>query len=519
MPQSTTASSIHSIDEGRKLFRFLTLSKNTSALNFLSYLVATSFAICLFVFLNATQGFVLSQIVKVPSSELGYTSGSLSFYDEIFSLFLVAFWGIISDFFGRRLVYALGFFFMSVGIFTFTFAQNVYPQLLIFRLVFALGGAATSSMLTAVLADQVQDESKGKLSGVVGLFSGLGALIALFGFLRLPTMFKVNGLQYTFYIVGSICFLFSIFIWFSLKNRVVVKKNININNSSSSPRTPNSTGNATNASSDGLIPNYEVENAAPTSNSHIPRSARSIENCPAVIKSKSFPIVVKEGLYAIKDPKVLLGYVGGFLARGDTIILTLFLPLWVYKYYISNGTCSADNPDDVGIKDMCRSAYIYASTLSGIAQTVALVGAPLVGWFSDRFYRPISMVLSAIIGGLGYFLLYFQKDPTQKISFFIVSLVGLGEIGMVVSSLTFVTGKHIPLGSRGSIAGMYSMFGALGILINTKLGGWLFDNWDVGGAFFLMGVCHVFCLLLGFVVMINDFRKGSTHTSEAEEII
>jgi hypothetical protein len=96
-------------------------------------------------------------------------------------------------------------------------------------------------------------------------------------------------------------------------------------------------------------------------------------------KSLSVFQLAKEGLTAAKDPKILLGYIGSFLARGDTIIITLFLPLWIYKAYIDNGTCSAPSIEDPELKDVCRPAYLRASALSGLAQTFALVGAPIFG--------------------------------------------------------------------------------------------------------------------------------------------
>jgi MFS family permease len=125
--------------------------------------MATFLTISLFVFINASQGFVLAQIINIPINELGYAAGSLTFYDELLSLVMVFIWGLLSDFIGRRTVYSAGFLFMSLGLFSFTFAGSLYPDLLIFRLIFALGGSASSSMLTAVLADQSHDSTRGIL--------------------------------------------------------------------------------------------------------------------------------------------------------------------------------------------------------------------------------------------------------------------------------------------------------------------------------------------------------------------
>src|SRR5690349_1720174 len=102
------------------------------------------------------------------------------------SLPSVYLWGVASDRIGRRTVYSLGFLTMAIALASYTFAKNLYPQLLIIRLIFAVGGAASSSMVTAVLADYAGEQDRGKIAGVVGIVSGLGALLALFVFLPLP---------------------------------------------------------------------------------------------------------------------------------------------------------------------------------------------------------------------------------------------------------------------------------------------------------------------------------------------
>ena len=330
-------------------------------------------------------------------------------------------------------------------------------------------------MMTAVLSDFVTQENKGKLSGILGLFSGSGALLALFVFLRLPAYFdnEINGLKITYWIVAGISFLFAIFIGLVLRKP---RQSIHLDNTPvSSPASRN--------------------------------RPLSLDRCPVIVKSKNFPQIVYQGIIAIKNPRVLVSYFGSFLARGDTVIITLFLPLWIYSYYISSGSCASPAPNDPDINKSCREAYLKASTLSGVAQTAALLFAPLFGYISDKFYRPISMFIAAFIGAVGYFWLFFSQSPIGFTPFVIVSLIGIGEIGMVVCSLGFVTGDHIPIESRGSISGVYSMFGALGILFNTKLGGYLFDTWNPGAPFFLMGIAHVFVVVLVLIVVVVDYLE------------
>jgi MFS family permease len=226
--------------------------------------------------------------------------------------------------------------------------------------------------------------------------------------------------------------------------------------------------------------------------------------------SRGFMPVLTDGLLAIKNPRILLGYMAGFLARGDTVVLSVFIPLWVYAHYISTGKCVESNTD---VKTACHEAYVAASILSGVAQTVALFGAPFAGYLSDRVYRPFTVFLSTIIGGIGilcskitrrlrlFLAVYDQRSDVLFVIFscwygliqLTLGLVGLGEIGNVVCSLSLVTGARVPKASRGSVAGVYSAFGAVGILFHSKLGGYLFDSWDSGAPFFLM---YSYCLTL-----------------------
>jgi MFS family permease len=186
---------------------------------------------------------------------------------------------------------------------------------------------------------------------------------------------------------------------------------------------------------------------------------------------------------------------------------------WVYAYEINQGHCSVSNPNNQGqVKDVCHSAYVYASILSGIAQTFALIGAPCFGLLCDYIYRPLVVVLSGVIGMIGFYGVYTSANPLAPSTYVYVSLAGLGYIqiflndfregGMLVSSLSLVT--HCPSHIRGSVASYASIFGGIGILLNTKLGGHLFDTWTETAPFFLMGVGHTLITLFACALTIKS---------------
>jgi MFS family permease len=420
--------------------------------------------ISFFVFINSTQGFVLKEILKVPVDSLGEYSGNLVFYDELLSIIAVVVWGILSDRIGKYFVFGSGLTFISASLFAYTFAINLYPQMLSLRLLFAVGGAACSAMMTAVLADIVIERDKGKFAGLVGLTSGLGALLGVFVFLRLP---PTLGLQYSYFVVAGIALVSaSLFLVVPLTAKI-------------------SSGEELESGND-----------------------EEAEGGFVATQNKANPFQsAKAGILAAKNPNILLGYISSFLARGDSVSITLFIPLWVYKYYLEQGLCDSTNSLAVNeLVQSCRPAYLRASVMSGVAQVFALFGAPLFGYLSDRMYRPATVLIASIFAGVGYFLLAFSGNPSNAINFVYLSFIGIGEIGLIVTSLGLVTHSSIPKDSRGSVAGIASFFGAFGILLCTRLGGYLFDNWWTGGPFFLLGIIHTIFLMLGIVVIAIEMK-------------
>lgn len=105
------------------------------------------FAVCLFsiaflVFLNSSVSFVITDLVGRKDS-VGDLVGTLGFADELVALVACPFWGIVSDRLGVRMVCVLGYLIVGASLFILVQARNVYPQLLLARMMFSVGGAAT----------------------------------------------------------------------------------------------------------------------------------------------------------------------------------------------------------------------------------------------------------------------------------------------------------------------------------------------------------------------------------------
>lgn len=170
-------------------------------------------------------------------------------------------------------VCALGYTVIGLALLLFVQAKDVFPHLLLARLFFSIGGAAASTMVTAILPSMtapredsdeanlsrntpdasnahgfspsisseltvtplrlnnqsnLRSPSNGltptRLAGIVGIFTGCGALLALGFFLRLPELIERRGtspgqaLADSYYIVGALSLILALSCFIGLRN-------------------------------------------------------------------------------------------------------------------------------------------------------------------------------------------------------------------------------------------------------------------------------------------------------------
>ena len=240
----------------------------------------------------------------------------------------------------------------------------------------------------------------------------------------------------------------------------------------------------------------------------------------------------------------------------------------------SNGDPGMLTEPDLGdIKRSCREAYILASILTGVSQLVALLCAPAFGFLSDKSHRyNVSLIFSALAGILGYVLLALLPSPrydgpTGSFAVFLAMfLMGVSQIGAIVCSLGVLSDGVLQAhkdqrtsrasdretaasanGSnsatltnedrgegdetttllpesrshdtkpnlshlKGSIAGIYSLYGAVGILLLTKLGGFLFDTLSPVAPFYILAIFNGILLAVSIVC---GFLSGRHHSGES----
>ena len=240
-------------------------------------------------------------------------------------------------------------------------------------------------------------------------------------------------------------------------------------------------------------------------------------------------------------------------------------------YYISSGLCDDTGHTPQDLKARCREAYVLAAELTGVSQLVALLFAPIFGFLADRFRRfNVPLLTAALTGLVGYIGLAFLASPQTKGAhgtpwiFVIMALLGISQIGAIVCSLGLLgrgvldlqaektlsapaasdlvaraeghdfnrnetTGsieppdddnhegaerapllrgrRHSQNYLKGSIAGVYSLAGGVGILLLTKVGGLLFDKVSPVAPFVMISAFNFFLLAAGIVSGIYAVQK------------
>lgn len=353
--------------------------------------------------------------------------------------------------------------------------------------------------------------SSSKIAGYVGTCAGCGALLALLVFLPLPARFQKIGqppdraLQYSYYIVAGVALAVALFCFVGLRN-------------------------LQGENSKGRLSKQDI------TKSHVSLLWRQFWTAFTLGFSNS---------------EISLGYIGGFVARASSVGISLFIPLLVNATFLSSGLCPNDGETPGGLPDIkrrCPEAYVLAAELTGVSQFVALVCAPIFGYASAKLGTTIPLIFGSAAGIVGYpvFATQFSPEEHKAVAFLSVSLIGASQIGAIVCSLATLssgvldhtvpseglrkTGGNgmnesnaqdneadldetntteesgllseahvesvLDLSEiKGSIAGMYSLYGGAGILLLTKLGGYLFDKVSFGAPFYIMAVFNVVLLV------------------------
>ncbi|MBJ93938.1 MAG: hypothetical protein CMP23_05610 [Rickettsiales bacterium] len=454
--------------QGRK-FLFTQLQEGIKRQHLLFFYFSALITIGLAVLMSVLQPFLLEAFLQIPRSEQGTVTGNAAVVAEIVILCLIGIWGAGSDKVGRRLVYAVGIAIVALAAALHPFVSEA-AHLYLLRGLYAVGMAAATGMLATLAGDYVIKRDLGKANGLMGVCNAIGAALAATVLVKLPIRLRdsyvASGMEpseaataagwKTYLIVGGLGLLCAALLRLGL---------------------------------------------APKS------TTQTVERIP-------FATRLKEGVAAGRRDRVTaLSYVTAFVARADLAIAGLFIPLWCALYVQNNpkvllanskyqcgegsaGPCvdasgAACAPGSEGCLLAEGSAEAMACMADGLCLSlagmeragllIAMVGAgslwaaPFIGILCDRINRVSAVAVGLMLNVIGYGLTFFVVDPFSTAMLFVAMTIGAGEVAGVISTQSLIQ-QQAPVRSRGAVIGFFGFCGGLGILVNSFIGGKLFDT-------------------------------------------
>jgi len=222
-----------------------------------------------------------------------------------------------------------------------------------------------------------------------------------------------------------------------------------------------------------------------------------------------FFAIIRDGIKAARNPKIALAYCSSFAARGDSVVVTSLLSLWINQYELSHGIYLKITLF-LFLGSTPEHATSQAGVISGVCQTIALISAPLFGFLGDRYNRVLCQTIAALVAMIGYYFLFLVENPEGALVYIAVSIVGVGEIGMVISSQILLT-SEAPQNIRGAVSGFFGLAGSISVLVSTKLGGYLFDQWKPSSPFFLVGIYNTIVFIFGGIIYWINRKKPNEY--------
>jgi MFS family permease len=321
----------------------------------------------------------------------------------------------------------------TIGLILTSIGFYLYPhaetiaELALYRLIVAFGSAAMIGMMVTVIADYASDEDRGKANGMQGFIATLGAFIPP-ALAILPAVFVKQGYSE----LGAQQATFAVGASLGVFAAIIAWFGL-------------------------------------------------CRTTGRILSEHREPVLVmlKQGFAEIRDPGIALSYGAAFISRGDLAVTGAFMGLWLVQW--GTGQLGMQPSEAMGSLAVPR----VITVVSG-----AMVGSLLMGYISDKVSRVTAVSLASGLAAAVYLAIFFVDDPTETWVFFLLGLMGIAEISAFVSSQALV-GQQAPAARRGAVIGFFGVSGAIGILVGTAGGGWLYRSVGPSAPFVLFGVMNL----------------------------
>lgn len=329
-------------------------------------------------------------------------------------------------------------------------SATTVEQLVIYRLIVAFGSAAMVGMMVTVVADYATDCSRGKANGTQGAIATLGAFIP-------PVL---AGLPQSFVGAGY--------------------------SEAAAQQATFAVAGALGAVA-ALVALFGLSKLVGT-----------------VVKAEKESLVqmLSQGAVAAKKPAIALSYGAAFISRGDLAVTGAFMGLWLVQY--GTGTLGLSTSDAMAQLAVPAILMVVAG---------ALVGSILTGYLSDKVSRITAVSMASGLAGCVYGAMFFVSDPSASAVLPLLFVMGIAEISAFVSSQALV-GEQAPPDRKGAVIGLFGVAGAVGILVATTGGGYLFAHLSPSSPFVLFGVLN----LVVFIWSLLLSRSKSKHVLTEQNV-
>jgi MFS family permease len=197
--------------------------------------------------------------------------------------------------------------------------------------------------------------------------------------------------------------------------------------------------------------------------------------------------LIESGLAAARENlRVALAYGCAFAARGDVLVVGTFTFLWTQQA-----------AEDLGLG--IGEGFRRGGMIMGLIQLSALIWALFMGFILDRVDRTTGVIIAFALSAVGYTAFGLVDDPFSNRIMLPAVVLGMGESSTIIAGNALI-GQCAPAPIRGAVLGVYALFGAMGILVATSIGGRLFDLWMSGGPFVQMGIINTIVLTAAIYV-------------------
>jgi MFS family permease len=298
---------------------------------------------------------------------------------------------------------------------------------ILYSTVMGIGSALTGTLLGLLMVDYPAEQSRGMWTGINAMLNGVGIVAVSLGVTKLPAFLEARGMTD---VAAMDTTLLGMGFWCLLSAAILRM---------------------------GLITGLTKR--------------QTEEHVPAFV-------MLKEGVIAGRSNlRVMLAYFCFVVSRADLVVVATYLTLWVQDYARGAGVSPTE-------------AIAKAGLLFGLIQGTALIWGPIYGYLLDKLDRVLCIIVALVIAGISYVVLGLSPNPLSNEIIPTCVVVGVGQISVLLGTQSLI-GQVAPVDRRGTVMGIATFCGTVGIFVTTFSSGILYDLWMPSAPLVVFGLLNL----------------------------